>query len=196
VFIPEVAHKNPFNLMNIVLPTLAVIVSALSIFLKGWRRRQILFYCNWSLFIFWAALSGEALRFYAAVGALVVGVWTIMMTHPDDLRAQNQRELYLKLSAWGVPGSFLFTVIVFALSPTTDDLVRQGSALWLLSFFIFWSRLRGLVFSKEKASREILWSWRQGLAFIVTLVGASLLAGVRVLPEIFSEIWSQVGGIR
>jgi len=196
VFIPEVAHKYPFNLTNIVLPVFAVIVSVFSIFLKGWRRRQILFYCNWSLFIFWAALSGEPLRFYAAVGALVAGVWTIMMTHPENLYVQNQGELYLKLSAWGIPGSFLFTIIVFSLSPTTDELVRQGSALWLLSFFVFWSRLRGLVFSKEKASKEILWSWRQGLALIVTLIGASLLAGARVLPDIFSEIWNQVGGVR
>ncbi len=196
VFIPEIARQHPFNLMNIVLPAIAAIVALFSIFLKHWRRRQILFYCNWSLFIFWAALSGETFRFYAAIGALVAGVWTIMMTDHESANPQNQRELYLKLSTWGVPGSFLFTIIIFALSPTTDDLVRQGSALWLLSFFIYWSGLRSFVFQKERTTSKPEWDWRRSLALVVTLVGASLLAGIRVLPGIFSEIWNQVGGVR
>jgi len=192
VFLPEIARRAPFNLMYVGLPIFALLVSLGAVFLKHWRRRQTLFFCNWSLFIFWAALSGESFRFYAAIGALIAGVWTIMMADRDAANPENYRELYLKLSAWGVPGSFLFTIIIFALGPSSDELVRQGSAIWLLSFFIYWSGLGGFSFSTSKTpNKGALNGWHRRLAFVVTLLGASLIAGIRILPEIFSEVWAQ-----
>jgi hypothetical protein len=191
VFLPEIARQAPFNLMFVALPVIAVAASLFAIFLKHWRRRQILFCCNWSLFIFWASITGEKGRFFAALGALVAGVWSVMMTDRNEATASQPWDLYLKLSAWGLPGSLLFTMIVFVLSPSTDVLVGQGSALWLISFFIFWSGLRGFKFSPEEKNKETSFTWRSRLAVVVTLFGASLLAGARILPNLLSEIWTQ-----
>jgi len=196
VFVPNLAHQMPYNIMSVVLPGIAVLIALFSAFLNHWRRRQTLFFCNWSLFIFWEALSGEDFRLYAAIGALLGGAWTVMMTLRDEIDPENYKQLYLKLSAWGIPGSFLFTMIIFGISPSQDELLRRGSALWVLSFFIFWAGLRGFKIPKERPSARPSWSWRESLALVVTLVGASLLAGVRILPTVFSDIWIRAGGIK
>jgi hypothetical protein len=191
IFLPDIAHQVPFKLFYLALPALGALIAIVSLFLQHWRRRQILFYCNWSIFVFWTALSGEPVRFFAAIGALIAGVWSIMMTGRETIGSNKPRDLYLKLSVWGVPGSFLFTMIVFSLAPSTDVYVRQGSAIWLLNFVVFWVGLFrfSLPISSDDSAQEPT-SLRKNVAVIVTILGASLLSGMKVLPEIMNQIWN------
>jgi hypothetical protein len=192
VFLPEAAKQPPFVFTQVALPCLALIVAVMSLFLKQWRRRYILFGCNWSLFVFWAGLSGEQYRFYAALGALVAGVWTIMMTDKKNVDPTDTKDLYLKLSGWAVPGSFLFSMMIFVLYPSTNELIKQGSAVWLLSFFVYWSGLRHFEFPKKGSSLPI-WSWRNSLALAITVAGAGTLAGIKYFPLLMEQLW---GGSR
>lgn len=193
VFLPGIARQPPFDLAFIILPAIAVGFSFVAMLFPQWRRRQILFYCNWSVLIFWAALSGEPNRFYAALACLVGGVWTVMISDRYFEQGQNFRDLYLRLAGWAVPGSLLFTLVVFVLAPSSNAYVRGGCALWILNFFLYWAGIRRFSGLSSKIDKNIPWTWRHRLALFVTLVGASALAGIKSWPEILSQIWYQTG---
>jgi len=193
-FLPGTAKEAPFVFIRVGLPLLGLAVATLSLFFRQWRRRYILFCCNWSVFVFWAAITGEAPRFYAAVAAFIAGVWTIMMTNRRAADASDTRDLYLKLSAWGVPGSLMFSMIVFALFPSESLLVREGSVLWLVTFFVYWSGLRKFELPKKQGEASA-WTWRNSLALSITIAGAGLLAGAKYFPEIITQVLGQSWGV-
>ena len=189
-FLPDAVQQAPIVYIRVALPCLGLLVATLSLFFAQWRRRYILFCCNWSLLIFWASVTGEHHRFFAAAGALIAGVWTIMMTDKRAADAGDTRDLYLRLSAWGIPGSLLFSMVVFLLFPSENPLVQAGTVLWLITFFVYWSGMRKFELPKKQGD-EPQWTWRNSLALSLTVAGAGLLAGAKYFPELITQVWGR-----
>jgi hypothetical protein len=186
-FLPGISANKPFTYVQIIFPIIGLLMAIFAAFFEEKKKSYIIFCAGWSLFIFWAALSTDPLKVYAAVGASVIGSWTIMMTNGPTPHPKMAREIFLKLSAWGIPGTALFSFIVFTLLHSENDLARMGSVIWLSSFLIYWWG----VFKIEWADSEKIsgpWTWRNSLALSITIAGGGLLAGAKIFPTLIRSL--------
>ena len=186
-FLPGISSEKPFIYFQVILPLIGLAIALFGAFFEEIKKRYILFCAGWSLFIFWAELSGEPLKIYAAVGATISGAWAIMMTNKRNSSSSDGREVFLKLSGWGIPGSILFSFILLTLLHSESVLAQRGSVIWLLSFFVYWA---GLTWAKwdDAKMNEDSWTWRNSLALSVTIAGGGLLAGAKVFPSLVSAL--------
>lgn len=187
-FLPSLISVWPFSLMHMILPVGAIILATVSFFTKDLARRYIFFCANWSLFILWAALAAEPFRVFAACGGVIFGSWAVMMSNKRTRHPSNVKDIFLKLSGWGAPGTIVFSFIVFLLIPSEKLILRYGSVIWFFSFLIYWLSLLRLDWAQsEKDSIE--WDWRNSLALGLNFASGALFAGIPYYSKVIDSFW-------
>lgn len=190
-YMPSVIHMYPLNSISYLVPAMGLLLALASLAFSDVKRSYVFFTTSWNLFLLWAVLADEEYRLYAAILGAIAGAWSVAMANIDEGALEDFKSVYLKLSSWGFPGSFLFTAIVFILLPSQKPTVQLGSLIWAITFLTFWWGVIRMPWPKEGGTAS--WGWRRQVAVVVTMIGASGLAGATIFPGLFKAVWG--GGV-